>query len=724
MEQIAQLPISVAIQGNSQVNQALSGVPVQVVLQNDRSAAAPQTHAVVPDALRMAPLKRQSDKQVSEQNPELPLFEESLAAEGLWQPVVIVKGGQVQTAWQVPEVAVPYWAVAVFHGQNAVGESRWTLQPLPKIEVTSKPFDQGLVLTVGDSLDVPLEWINRSREPLRVRAPLGTVPLMQLRLSPALLEVQPQEKQGALLHLQTQFPPQTDLPVFVPLVDESSTAWEFDKFLEDGCWQVNLEWQQEPASVTPHTVWLAPQGYPHTTPPVLIRGEGGVVMLQEPARDALWHRVTVRIYPTTAAEVWDTVGWLTKHPPPPALGRLLAERLLRWSEERKIAAPQLKRQVKHWLAPTVADDYTAYAPDVSRWLQVEAAALKLAEGSGTAPSAPPADSRAEGAVNPPMTTRLKQLALAARIAVLQGAPEAGQLLQQLAEAQSPDGALRETTSQNQSDGRQGSSSDVETTALAVLAWSHSPHATDYSAHVTRALEWLRQQRAADGSFGSVWASSLAVMALLSEPHDAAARAADTAPRQATLWVDGAELHHIAFQEKGTLPVIQHVVLPGRKANQIRLRLGDPESETSTARALLAVRSWVEEAPKSASTYQLSVRLEPQEGKVQDQGRLLIELAGSEPKSALLSIGLPAGLEPDLRALPPQVSLVGRRLWLRVEWPFRGPQEWVVSEGRLRFEIPVQLRWAGHFTGPPSFVACDDEPQNSAWAPPLVVDIRP
>ncbi|MEZ6089598.1 MAG: hypothetical protein R3C05_16525 [Pirellulaceae bacterium] len=93
-------------------------------------------------------------------------------------------------------------------------------------------------------------------------------------------------------------------------------------------------------------------------------------------------------------------------------------------------------------------------------------------------------------------------------------PLAEQLLQQLTSLQDESGMLEGRTTVVQS---AGISRKVETTALAVLAWSKSKNYVKYS---TRAIGWLTRNRQGGGGFGSTQATVLALKAMIAHAKSA------------------------------------------------------------------------------------------------------------------------------------------------------------------------------------------------------------
>ena len=81
--------------------------------------------------------------------------------------------------------------------------------------------------------------------------------------------------------------------------------------------------------------------------------------------------------------------------------------------------------------------------------------------------------------------------------------DAEKLFEKLAEKQKPTGELIGQTTVTQSG---GISRTVETTALAMLAWSKHPK---YSAKVSHPAKWLTKNRSGSGGFGSTQATVLA-----------------------------------------------------------------------------------------------------------------------------------------------------------------------------------------------------------------------
>jgi uncharacterized protein YfaS (alpha-2-macroglobulin family) len=130
------------------------------------------------------------------------------------------------------------------------------------------------------------------------------------------------------------------------------------------------------------------------------------------------------------------------------------------------------------------------------------------------------------------------IALAAASAVNYGQKQAGvELLKKLAGKQQADGHLTGTQGSITRSG--GISLDVETTALAALAWLKLP---EFSAQANKAIDWIVKNRQGVGGFGSTQGTILALKALVA--HAKANRAAEAG--ELIIKRDGAELGRAKF----------------------------------------------------------------------------------------------------------------------------------------------------------------------------------
>ena len=106
-------------------------------------------------------------------------------------------------------------------------------------------------------------------------------------------------------------------------------------------------------------------------------------------------------------------------------------------------------------------------------------------------------------------------------------------------------------------GSQGRDLDVETTALAILAWLRADREGEYSQNVHGAVRWLGQQRQGGGTFGGTQATVLALKAMITYHHK---NPQNLQPGEATLSVPQANPARVRAK--------QFEVLDARQKNRV------------------------------------------------------------------------------------------------------------------------------------------------------------
>ncbi len=265
----------------------------------------------------------------------------------------------------------------------------------------------------------------------------------------------------------------------------------------------------------------------------------------------------------------------------------------------------------------------------------------------------------------------------------------------------------------------GESLRIETTALAALAWLHSPA---HTAPLEAAMRWLLG-RCKGGRFGSTQATVLALRAVVA--YDAL-KTADQGPRTVECLVDGEPVARFEVpggaQEAVRAPDLARHLRPGRHELTLRLVDGGPLP------ASLVVR-YRSDRPVSSTTCPLALearlaQAEVTEGEATELTVRLTSRSGEGLPMTVAIVGVPAGLEVRTDRLEELkragafdfVETRGRDVVLY--WralPPEATKEVVLS---LVAQIP------GTYTGPASRTYLYYTDEEKVWTAPLVATIRP
>ena len=309
------------------------------------------------------------------------------------------------------------------------------------------------------------------------------------------------------------------------------------------------------------------------------------------------------------------------------------------------------------------------------------------------------------------------MALAAMGAIDAGRKSDGRkLLDRLAKAQADDGRV-EPAGGSPAEGR-GRSPQVETTALAALAWLKLP---EYAPQADRAVAWVLKNRQASGTFGSPRATALASMALVEQD-----RREPRAAGGGRLIVRRADQ---VLAERSFAPGRQEAILvtgleaklrPGE--NRLTLELtGDQRMPY-----LVSVR---DRSPKpvndDASPLRLSTRLAQAKVKENQRVALAAELSNTDDRAVPITVatlGLPAGLEArleQLRELKKAGAIDSYATQPRqVTFYWRG----LAPKQKVQWNLDLDAGVPGKFTGPPSSAYLYSVPEQKQWAEPTEVEI--
>jgi uncharacterized protein YfaS (alpha-2-macroglobulin family) len=296
--------------------------------------------------------------------------------------------------------------------------------------------------------------------------------------------------------------------------------------------------------------------------------------------------------------------------------------------------------------------------------------------------------------------------------------EAKKLMARLAEKQGKEGVVEGGTQSIV--GSSGEALQIETTALAVLAWLREPA---YAGNVERSMKFLANS-CEGGRYGSTQSTVLALKAIIAYDK---VRAAKRAPGAVRVYVDGqpvgsAVKFEASAQEAIKLPDVSELLNPGEKKLELRMEGGSelPYSIEVTYNALV---------PASSSETQVSLEVslaktaltegEPTEARV-----LVANKTDQKLPTAVAIFGVPGGLEvrhDQLKELVKKKTVdayevIGRDVVLY----------WRGMEAKKRIDVPLSLIAAvpGTYTGPASRAYLYYTDEHKIWQDGVKVSIAP
>jgi alpha-2-macroglobulin-like protein len=308
------------------------------------------------------------------------------------------------------------------------------------------------------------------------------------------------------------------------------------------------------------------------------------------------------------------------------------------------------------------------------------------------------------------------VALAAATALNAKQPDEGRkLLERLAKSQADDGHLDSRTGSITRSG--GQSLQVETTALAALAWLKSP---EFAVQAEKAVKWIIAHREGGGGFGSTQATILGLKALV-EHAKANRRTANagtlsierggrtlgqhsfSAGMRETIAIDGLEAALTAGDNRLTINLTGDNKMPYML--NVSYRTLKPES--SDACPVRLVTRLASAKVKAGETVALSAEL--------------TNTADAQPMTMAI-LGLPAGLEPR----PDQLEELKKGG--TVDYYETRPREvicyWrgLAPKRHVSLKLDLTAAVPGRYTGPASRAYLYYTPENKQWCDPLAVEI--
>ncbi|MHA7630471.1 MG2 domain-containing protein [Corallococcus sp. M7] len=311
------------------------------------------------------------------------------------------------------------------------------------------------------------------------------------------------------------------------------------------------------------------------------------------------------------------------------------------------------------------------------------------------------------------------VALAANALALAGdTAEARRLMGRLASAQGQDGVVGGATQSIV--GSSGETLNIETTALAALAWMRDPA---YVGNVERAMKFVAES-SDGGRYGATQSTVLALRAIIAYDK---ARASKLTPGQVRVYVDGRPVGEPvrfdgASQEALKLPDVSALLGAGERRVELRMEGGaelpysvevtyntvTPDSSKDTAVTLEVALA------KTALT-----EGEPTEARVMVANR-----TGQRLPTAVAIFGVPGGLEVRHDQLK---ELVKRQVVDAYEVLGRDVVlYWRGMEPHKRIDVPLSLVAAvpGTYTGPSSRAYLYYADEHKVWSEGVKVSIAP
>jgi uncharacterized protein YfaS (alpha-2-macroglobulin family) len=309
------------------------------------------------------------------------------------------------------------------------------------------------------------------------------------------------------------------------------------------------------------------------------------------------------------------------------------------------------------------------------------------------------------------------IALAASAALDSGKQDEGKkLLEKLAKLQADDGHLESKLGSITRSG--GISLQIESTALAALAWLKQPA---FTAQANKAIEWIVKNRQGGGSFGGTQATILALKALVG--HAKANKTPVTAGKLLLLSKDvplGERPISAGQQETITIGGLEAKLKPGDNDLTIVLT-GENKMPYSLD---VSYRTTKPESEEKCPV-RLKTSLAKKEAKAGETVELSSELSNSTDQGQPMTIailGLPAGLEPRADQLD-ELKKAGtidyyetRGRELIFYWRSLAPKKQIAWKLDLIAAIP------GKYSGPASRAYLYYTPEQKQWVDPLEVEI--
>ena len=309
------------------------------------------------------------------------------------------------------------------------------------------------------------------------------------------------------------------------------------------------------------------------------------------------------------------------------------------------------------------------------------------------------------------------VAMAARTAALRRLPEAKLLLDRLASQQKADGHFSGATMSITSS--TGSNLDVETTAIAVMAFVTDPSRLP---NAERGVRWLDGARKKGGGFGATQATILALRALVAHAQASKRTSVD---HDIKLFVNGQFVtqQHVAAGAPGAI-VFERELLGALTPGENRVEITDASATaaTETLPWALALRYHADIPPSDPNcAVGVSTKLAKQVIAEGETVRLDVAITNRRKDGqpmTLARIGLPAGLEPREDQLKELKKSGAIDFWetrpREVTLYFRG----LAPEAVRSLALDLVAAIPGDFEGPATSAYLYYTDDAKTWAAPL------
>ncbi len=312
--------------------------------------------------------------------------------------------------------------------------------------------------------------------------------------------------------------------------------------------------------------------------------------------------------------------------------------------------------------------------------------------------------------------------------------EALGLAKKLKDVQKDDGHLQGT--ETSITGSQGRDLQLETTALAVLAWLKANRPEEFHTSVEKAVKWISAQRSGQGSFGATQSTILALKALIAHTRDAK-KIAEDGKLTVTLPERGNQAVALTSYTAGASEPITLALAEGKGLapgkNKVLI-------ETTGKNTFPYTLSWSYQTltpPSDAGCpVKLSAKLDKQTVQEGDTVKLKATIENTTAKGHGMTVailGLPAGLSipEDAKQLKELAKLrdEGKKPGVISHWELKGRElilYWrdLAPKAKIDVELDLICRLPGTYRGPASRAYLYYSADAKNWIEPLQVVIDP
>lgn len=293
-----------------------------------------------------------------------------------------------------------------------------------------------------------------------------------------------------------------------------------------------------------------------------------------------------------------------------------------------------------------------------------------------------------------------------------------QLLDKLAGLQTESGSLRGAT--RSVVGSTGEALDIETTALAVMAWLRNPSYTD---QVEKSIKFLAES-CKGGRFGSTQSTVLALRAVVAYDKS---RAKPKAPGQLVLTVNGQPFGTAApftpeTQGAIELPDSASALGPGEHKLSVQMTGGSPMPYSMAIEYYRLQPVTSDKCALHLETTLLNPRIE--EGKATDVSVVVVNRTGEKVPNPMAIIGIPGGLKvrhDQLKELVKQQKIAAYEVLGQEVVLY-----WRALDAEQRVELPLSLiaEVPGTYTAPASRAYLYYTDEHKHWVEGFRAEISP